>query len=294
MLIVRLLSLFCLAAALAIADPSMAAADTCRNTVTVNENGEVVLKLSCQDDSSKGSGSPDRRVCSWNGHEVACENSLGRWYSPATCWIKRADPQPPFSDPAWNGRATGALYYCRVAPDYNTGTPLLIWLGSVDPPPDPESLAREAVRRMQLRPISIGIAPEDSSGSVGLVGMPVWLWAESPSARTMGPISESASESGYTVRATAKVERVRWRMGDGGSRTCSGPGTAYKTQFGIAESPTCGYRYDRQGEYTVTAVTDWLVSWSGIGETGTFTVSLSEYTQIVIGELNVLTVNGKG
>lgn len=293
MLIARLLSMLCIATALAIATPAIAAAESCSTTVTLNDKGQVVLKVTCQDDPDTGTGSPGRRVCRWNGAEVACENSLGRWYSPATCWIKRADPQPPYSDPAWGGRTTGALYYCRVAPDRPTGTPLLIWLGSADPPPDPESLAREAVRRMQLRPISIGIAPDDGPGSVGLVGMPVWLWAESPSARTMGPISESASESGYTVRARAEVARVRWRMGDGSTRNCAGPGTPYKAQFGITESPTCGYRYDQQGQYTVTAVTQWLVTWSGIGESGTFTVALSQDTQIVIGELNVLTVNGK-
>ena len=41
----------------------------------------------------------------------------------------------------------------------------------------------------------------------------------------------------------------------------------------------------------VTARSDWLVRWSGIGESGTFRLALSESTQVVIGELNVLTVS---
>lgn len=294
MLIVRLLLMLTVVVPLLAVMPPAATAATCENTVSVNEYGEVVLTLTCKDDPSGGGGSSGRRVCMWDGQEVDCENRLGRWYSPAGCWIQRVDPPPPFSDPAWAGHTTGALYYCRIAPSYYTGTPMIIWLGSADPPPDPELLAREAVRRMQLRPITIGIAPDDDPGSVGLVGMPIWLWAANPGTRTMGPISESASEAGYTVRATAEVDRIRWQMGDGGARNCSGPGTPYKTRFGITESPTCGYRYSEQGEYTVTAVSEWVVSWSGIGESGTFDVSMSEQTQIVIGELNVLTVGGRG
>lgn len=83
--------------------------------------------------------------------------------------------------------------------------------------------------------------------------MPIWLWAESPSDRTMGPISRSASEGGYTVTATAEVERVRWSMGDGGVKTCTGPGTPNELKYGITESPTCGYRFEKQGEFTVAA-----------------------------------------
>jgi len=144
---------------------------------------------------------------------------------------------------------------------------------------------------MQLKPITIGIVPNDDPDSVGLVGMPIWLWAESPSGQTMGPISRSASEGGYTVTASAEVERVRWSMGDGGVKTCAGPGTPYKLKYGITESPTCGYRFEKQGEFTVGARSDWLVRWSGIGETGTFRIYLTQNTQVVIGELNVLTVS---
>ena len=61
---------------------------------------------------------------------------------------------------------------------------------------------------MNLRPISIGIVPEDRPGSVGLVGMPVWLWAASPGpAQSWGPITRSASAGGVTVTATAKVQQ---------------------------------------------------------------------------------------
>ena len=230
-------------------------------------------------------------LCGWgNGVEVPCVSDQGKWYSPFNCYISPVDPLPPYTDGSWRGHRTGTLWYCRVS-GLDVGTPLVIWLPDSTPPPDPEQLAREAVRNMQLKPITIGIVPNDDPNSVGLVGMPIWFWAESPSDQTMGPISRSASEGGYTVTATAEVERVRWSMGDGGVKTCTGPGTPYKLKYGITESPTCGYRFEKQGEFTVAARSDWLVRWSGIGETGTFRIYLTQNTRVVIGELDVLTVS---
>lgn len=289
MLMTRLVVLISLLLALVTASPSPAQAADCQTATSVNQYGKVTLRIVCASETLGKRNEPRKRVCMWGTHQVPCVTDMGRWYGPRTCYISLAKPQPPAADPAWQGHTTGALYYCRAAGGA-FGTPLLIWIGSADPPPDPETLAREAVRQMQLRPISIGIAPGDEPGSMGLVGMPVWLWAESPGAQTMGPISAAASERGFTVRATAKVEQVRWSMGDGGSEVCSGAGTPYETRFGITESPTCGYRFHKQGTYAVTARSDWVVNWSGIGETGTFRISLSEATQVVIGELNVLTV----
>lgn len=292
MLIFRWAALVALLLTIAVANPLTASAESCKTIVSKNDAGRVTLRLTCPGQPTEvGRGRPAKRVCMDGLRQVACVTDQGRWYAPRGCYISRVRPQPPATDPAWLGHTTGALYYCRLS-GRGVGTVLMIWIGSADPPPDPESLAREAVRQMQLRPVSIGVAPSDEPGSMGLVGMPVWLWAQNPGTRTMGPISESASERGFTVRATAKVERVSWSMGDGGVEVCSGAGTPYELRFGIAESPTCGYRFQTQGTFTVTARSDWVVDWSGIGEAGTFRLSLSEATQIVIGELNVLTVAG--
>lgn len=293
MLIARLGALLALLLSFVVVTAPSASAETCRSVVRRDENGKVKVSIVCSDDESSGTGSSSgKRVCKWNEKVVPCKNELGTWYSPALCWISPVDPLPPYSDAAWNGHTNGSLYYCRIAPSYFTGTPLIIWIGSRTPPPDPEQLAREAVRQMQLKPIAIGIAPNDDPGSVGLVGMPIWLWAADPGSQTIGPISRSVSEGGFTVTATAEVERIRWSMGDGGVMTCAGPGTPYKIKYGITESPTCGYRFDKQGEFTVTARSDWVVNWRGIGETGTFRIYLTQNTQVVIGELNVVTVNG--
>lgn len=82
-------------------------------------------------------------------------------------------------------------------------------------------------------------------------------------------------------------------MGDGSVVGCSGKGTRYVKRFGDSMSPTCGYRYDRQGSYGVTAVSDWVVRWAGEGARGTFTIQLQSSTRVVVGELQVTTVDGR-
>lgn len=262
----------------------------CRSVVTIDKDHRITTEIVCAEKDAGDAYSSRERVCMWDDEVVPCKSDQGRWYSPHRCYISPVSPLPPFGDPSWNGHTDGTLYYCRIS-GLDVGTPLIIWLPNETPPPDPEELARRAVAQMQLKPITIGIVPNDDPDSVGLVGMPVWLWAEDPGDQTIGPISRSVSEGGYTVTATAKVERVRWSMGDGGVKTCTGPGTPYKLKYGITESPTCGYRFEKQGEFTVAARSDWLVRWSGIGESGTFRIYLTQNTRVVIGELDVLTVS---
>lgn len=293
MLIVRFLASVTMVLALMVGTPSTGSAVGCHKEVRSDASGKITIEIVCPDDEGQGAvPSSGNRVCMWSGQEVPCTSDLGTWYAPEHCYISPVDPPLDFSDANWQGHTSGRLYYCRLSGRMN-GTPYIIWFADAVPPPDPETLARRAVSEMQLRPITIGMAPNDDPDSVGLVGMPIWLWAADPDDQTMGPISRSASEGGFTVTATAKVEHVRWSMGDGGVKTCAGPGTPYKLKYGITESPTCGYRFDKQGEFTVTARSDWIVNWTGIGETGSFRVYLTQNTQVLIGELNVVTVRGR-
>lgn len=230
--------------------------------------------------------------CVFKGKSVPCQDSeLGWWSNARSCYVRLADPQPAASDPVWVGRSGGAVYECNLSfalAGYRFG--YVFWSASAPAGPDPVVLARSAVETMRLRPISIGIVPEDVPGSVGLVGMPVWLWADRPDEHSWGPITRTASAGGVSVTATAEVERVRWLMGDGQVVVCSGPGTVYEDRFGKADSPTCGYTYSKQGVYTVRAESLWRVRWSGMGLSGTIPVLLTDSTTITIGELQVITV----
>jgi hypothetical protein len=156
-------------------------------------------------------------------------------------------------------------------------------------PPDPRVLAQQAIALMRLRAINIGIVPEPRTGSVGIIGMPTWMWAQNPSQSTWGPVTKSASAGGSTVTATAKVDRVVWAMGDGSTVACAGPGTTYQDSFGKKSSPSCGHTYTRQGAYTVRATSYWTVLWAGVGQSGTIPLTFTQTTKITMGEAQVLT-----
>ena len=57
--------------------------------------------------------------------------------------------------------------------------------------------------------------PGPAGAGVGIVGMPVWMWAKEPDATTVGPVTAAASAGGITVTATASLLKVTWSMGDG-------------------------------------------------------------------------------
>ncbi|NMR21474.1 PKD domain-containing protein [Cellulomonas fimi] len=205
-----------------------------------------------------------------------------------------ADPQPPQSEAVWEGRTDGAIYVCEVPAGrggmFVVGYLISYWsLTAPAAPPDPETLAQQAVASMELQAVRIGIVPEAQPGSVGLVGMPNWMWVSAPDAPTFGPITRTASAGGWSVSATAQVASVSWDMGDGRVVTCAGSGTPYEASYGAASSPDCGHTYTRQGDYTVRATSHWVVTWSGIGQAGTISLDLTQATDVTIGEAQVLT-----
>ena len=221
---------------------------------------------------------------------VPCTDpELGTWSNSRACYIKAASPQPPQTDPVWKGNTTGAIYRCSASWIWNGPGSYLFWSAS-DPAvvPDPRVLARQAVTQMRLRAVRIGMAPDPAPGSVGLVGLPIWLWVASPDASTWGPNTKTASAGGYSVTATGKVTQVVWHMGDGGSVACASPGTPYSGAFGAAPSPNCGYRYEKQGTYTVSATSYWTINWSGVGESGVIHQTYTNSVVVTIGELQTV------
>lgn len=222
---------------------------------------------------------------------VPCHSKDGWWSQSEQAYCRAASPQPPMDDPAWAGNTDGQIFECTRSLDPRlVGVVYLVWLAEppTGAPPDPKVLATRAIRTMKLRAVSIGMVPESKPGSVGLVGLPVWMWNASQDAETWGPVTKTASAGAYSVTATARVDKVVWSMGDGQVVVCRTPGTAYRDSFGDDDSPTCGYRYDRQGRYTVRATSYWHVDWAGLGQSGTIPLQFSDSTTITIGEVQVL------
>ena len=155
----------------------------------------------------------------------------------------------------------------------------------------PRELARLLVARVRLRPITVGITPlAKGPDAMGLVGLPVWLWADHPTPTTWGPVTITAGN----MSLTARVQSVTWGMGDGTKVSC-GRGTEWKRGMVKADgsafpSPTCGHTYSKQGRYTITAKTYWNAHWSGYGQSGDIPVTLTTRYRYVVAELQAIRV----
>ena len=228
-----------------------------------------------------------------DGVAIPCQDGSSWWSNALYCYVALANPLPPQSDPIWAGHTDGAIYTC-FSPLIVAGTRIYSLWSATPPagpaaPPDPRGLAQQAIALMGLRAINIGIVPEPRAGSVGIIGMPTWMWAQNPSQNMWGPVTKSVSAGGATVTATANVDQVVWAMGDGSTVSCTGPGTAYQDSFGKKSSPSCGHTYTRQGTYTVRATSYWTVQWAGVGQSGTIPLNFTQTTNITMGEAQVLT-----
>jgi hypothetical protein len=242
--------------------------------------------------AGNGGDSSTPRTCLYSGVVMPCQDpTLGWWSDSRSCYVQATSPQPAVSAPAWTGHTDGAIYDCALPRQGALGGLVYqFWSATAPVGPDPVALAKTAIATMNLKPISIGIVPDSKPGSVGLVGLPVWMWVANPDQQTWGPVTKTASAGGVTVTATAKVQRVRWLMGEGGVVVCTSAGTVYEDRFGKLSSPTCGYKYHKQGVFTVHAESLWVVSWSGVGLNGTIPVTLTQSTTLTIGEMQVITI----
>lgn len=154
------------------------------------------------------------------------------------------------------------------------------------PPPRPTRQQWWVAIQEQLKvpAPSIGSAPCSGPGCMGAVGLPVWLWHDPP----LQPVTLNVTITGYTVNVVARPTTTTWSMGDGGTVACQGSGTPYSTSYGIRMSPTCGYKYKRQGNYQLSSTVTWDVSWNG-SEAGSDTLTTTASVPIRIGEYQAIT-----
>ena len=235
-----------------------------------------------------------------------CRDSQGR-VVPCTTVSDSGDPCY-FSgsiDLAPGGSGGGAVYLCQPPAPPGEDDP------SDDPPitgappaaasVDPLVVVWRAIASLNLRAVDMQIAPKPLSmdgDSMGLVGLPVWLWVDETTA-TWGPVTASASDGPVSVSVTARVERVEFDMGDGTVITCHWPGTTFDPDvYSVdTQSPDCGHVYkqvsrDPAGVYTVTATSYWVADWSSGADAGTIPFDFTTSEQIRIGEMQVLRTSG--
>ena len=232
------------------------------------------------------------QVCTYQGRTIDCTNEYGWWYADRACWVQPLDDVAA-AEIEWLDRGS-APHWCASPDDPGNRTVVGIPAGAGPGAPavDPAVLARQAIDSMQLRGITIGIAPP--ADSYGLVNAPVWLWVAEPAPNTWGPMTVTASAGAVTVTATARAAGVAWQMGDGSTVTC-GEGVAYSPGIDPADPP-CGHTYSTKGQRPITATTSWRVQWtSNTGASGSETLQAVSSTTLDVREaLAVVTGSGRG
>lgn len=204
-------------------------------------------------------------VCRQDGEVVPCVTEDG-WLGSDGCRYLRLDDAPPPAE----AESQGAPYQ-RTCPGDPPGSQRpVVWLPDSEAP-GLAQLAQIAVSRLAPPAPQIEVSPPPPAPQ--LVMLPMWLWVDES---TWEPRSATAGVPGVSVTATATPTQVRWLTGDGGTRTCDGPGQPWQAGTDPkAESPTCGYTYatpstgQPDGVYELRATVTWRVSWSGGGASGT-------------------------
>ncbi len=125
--------------------------------------------------------------------------------------------------------------------------------------------------------------------NMAVVGHPLWLWVDSSRS-----VSSSVTEQGIRVSLSARLDRVVFDMGDGGSVSCSRFESYQRSVKPGTPSPSCGYVYQQaslpKGSYRVEATAYWVVSWSALGRSGVVDVPVSGGRDLPVGELQAVIV----
>jgi hypothetical protein len=238
-----------------------------------------------------GGGSGTQK-CVVGGRTIPCTTALGTWDAGLQCYLKLASPQPPKSDPAWQGHTTGAIYMCTVWPPRTTGTAEL-WFATPPTGPDPRTLALQAEKTVRLPQPSGDRSPNQDQRFHGspftYVNLWTWFWTDPASWRTL---TATARAGGVSASVTVAPQSLSFDPGDGSAAVvCTGPGRAWTSDDGN-EQPTnggCGYRYHSATSQPVTSTQSirWAVTWrASDGESGT----LPDLTTSRAGQLMVLQV----
>lgn len=157
--------------------------------------------------------------------------------------------------------------------------------------PSPEVIGRTAAMMMNL-PVptpAIGPSPDINPWKMAAVGYPLWLSVAGGATQ-----NGATTLAGQPVQLRAVRDHVTFTMGDGNSVTCRTATPWSNTVAPGAESPDCGYRYQKRSlprsRYTVTATAAWSITWTVAGRSGVVHVDKTASTTLRVGEVRSVLV----
>ncbi len=155
------------------------------------------------------------------------------------------------------------------------------------PPVVTAAVLREAAASIVLPVVEPKVGPDPSLNPWGIVaiGYPIWLWTPGTDR-----VSSTVTAQGITVSIDARRTSTSFNMGDGTTIICNimtpYPGPSNPP----AESPTCGYRYQKLpatpgAGYDLRATTTWTVTWTALGQSGSFPMTRSAVRHLDVAEI---------
>lgn len=195
------------------------------------------------------------------------------------CTYRLADPQPPFSDPVWQGHsaAEGAIYEYICPLSFGTLVARTAFRpnGAAGVTVTPAQLAQQAVAQVKVPEPTFERSPSAGNSDRGVpytwVNLWTWFWT---SPQTWRPVSRTARVGPVWATVTARPDRLVFDPGDGGRPVeCAGPGRAWQPADGQSKPSGggCGYLYKHvtgDGLLTATVSIRWTVTWVGSGGSG--------------------------
>ena len=235
------------------------------------------------------------KVFPTRSHTVAAQGGIGaslgnmaedNWHYHFYDTVKGSD---------WLGDQDAIEYMCREAPNgVCTDAPKAAAKNKPSPAKLVRSLsaiARTLIVRVQLPDPTPRFGPDPSVNEwkMAAVGYPLWLWTDGPAT-----VSNRVQAYGVTFTLRAMWQSTTFDMGDGHEVTCATTRAYEAATTPGRKSPACGYTYLTsslpKGDYRVTATTNWRISWSALGQSGSLPGSHSATLSLPVGELNALVV----
>ena len=194
------------------------------------------------------------------------------------CLRKQLTPQPPKSDPAWNGHTTGSILVGPLCRDGKVVSLVPVWSWSPTGPPEPvitpAELAQRALASVKVPKPRVHRSPSEALRDDGLpytwVNVWTWFWTD-PGPWTNLPAA-TATLGAASATVTLTPTELMFDPGNGAAvETCRGPGRPWTPADGNA-SPGhggCAYRFRSVSEAVSSTVSiRWDVSWTGSGGAG--------------------------